>query len=117
MASLIFAAAAVAMACNTPSGLGNQNPPPADSVAVVGVKVTPQSIQLLAIGETKQLVVTVVPANATDKAIIWESTDSTVATVSASGLVTAIAPGAAVFVTAYTHDGHFQYSVNVTVEP
>ena len=56
-------------------------------------------------------------ANATDQGIIWESTDSTVATVNALGLVTARGVGAGVFITAYTHDGHFQASVNVSVNP
>jgi uncharacterized protein YjdB len=84
---------------------------------VEGVKVTPQVIVFPAIGETTQLSATVSPANATDKAIAWESTDSTVAAVDAFGRVTAMAVGSGVFITVSTHDGHHQASVNVSVNP
>ena len=91
--------------------------PSATVVPVEGVKVTPQSIVMTAIGETRQLIATVGPEAATDKAVEWESTDTTVATVNATGLVTARGIGAGVFITAVTHDGHFQSSANVTVNP
>jgi len=91
--------------------------PSATVVPVEGVKVTPQSVVLTAIGETRQLTATVAPATATDKAVTWESTDPSVATVDAAGLVTARGIGSGVFVTVVTHDGHLQASVNVTVNP
>jgi uncharacterized protein YjdB len=86
-------------------------------VSVQGVRVTPQSINFATIGETRQLSAVVAPANATDQAIIWESTDPTVATVDAIGVVTAKAAGSGIIITAYTHDGGYQASVNVSVEP
>ena len=86
-------------------------------VPVEGVKVTPQSVVMTAIGETRQLTATVGPVTATDKAVTWESTDTTVASVDATGLVTARGIGAGVFITAVTHDGHFQSSANVSVSP
>lgn len=89
--------------------------PSGTNVPVQGVKVTPQVVQLLAIGETRQIVATIAPANATDQAITWESSDPDVASVDPAGLVTAKAAGAGVFITAYTHDGHHEASVNVTV--
>ena len=89
--------------------------PPAPSVAVTGIKVTPQVVQFFAIGETKQLVATIVPSNATDRKLLWESTDTTVATVDSMGVVTAKAFGVGVFITAYTHDGRFQSSANASV--
>ncbi|MBP2647102.1 MAG: Bacterial Ig-like domain (group 2) [Gemmatimonadetes bacterium] len=85
------------------------------TVAVEGVKVTPQVIQFSKVGETRQLVATVAPTNATDQAVTWESTDATVASVSATGLVTAQAAGTGIFVTVITHDGHHEASVNVSV--
>jgi uncharacterized protein YjdB len=91
--------------------------PSATVVPVEGVKVTPQSVVMTAIGETRQLTATVAPATATDKAVTWETTDPSVATVDATGLVTARGIGAGVFVTVVTHDGHLQASVNVTVNP
>ena len=45
------------------------------------------------IGKTLQLTATVLPENASDKTLTWESSDPEVATVSASGLVTAVAKG------------------------
>jgi uncharacterized protein YjdB len=105
-----------AIACSDPSQPGDQGPS-GNIVPVQGVKLIPQSVQLSAIGATRQLLVTISPIDATDQAILWESTDSTVASVDAGGLVTAKAAGAGVFITAITHDGHFQASVNVTVNP
>ena len=96
-----------ASACESPSA----------PVAVQGVKVTPQVVQLLAIGETRQVVATISPSNATDQAVRWESSDSRVASVNAAGLITAKAEGSGVFVTVYTHDGGHQASVNVSVTP
>jgi len=90
--------------------------PPVTVVPVNAVKVTPQSV-VLALGETRQLVVAIGPVNATDKAVSWESTDSTVVTVSPSGLITGKSEGAAVFITVRTHDGGLQSSANVTVGP
>ncbi|MEO8633946.1 MAG: Ig-like domain-containing protein [Gemmatimonadales bacterium] len=101
--------------CSNPGGPANPDPS-TGNVPVLGVKVTPQSIQL-AIGETQQLSATVRPADATDQAVAWESTDPTVATVDSVGRVTAVAVGAGIIVTAYTHDGQHQSSANLTVNP
>jgi uncharacterized protein YjdB len=104
----------------TRGGTGCSNPTQPDASAIVpvqGVTVTPQVIQLLAIGETKQLVARIAPVDATDQALAWESSDPAVATVDVSGLVTAIGVGAGVFITAYTHDGRHQASANVSVLP
>ena len=49
----------------------------------------------LSIDETLQLTATVAPENTTDKTIVWASSDEAVATVSAEGLVTALAEGTA----------------------
>ena len=90
---------------------------PTNTVAVQGVVVAPQSIVFVTIGETRQVTATIAPTNATDKAIVWESTNPAIASVDANGLVTARAVGVGVFVTAVTHDGHKQASVNVSVQP
>jgi uncharacterized protein YjdB len=116
IASLICALALGENACSYPSQPGD----PGTSRYVVSVQaviVRPQVMHFLAIGETQQLAAAVFPANATDQAIAWESTDTTVATVDSVGRVTAKAIGSDVFITAYTHDGHHQSSANVTVEP
>lgn len=46
-------------------------------------------------GTSSSLSATVSPADATDKGLIWTSSDESVATVSADGLITAVAPGTA----------------------
>lgn len=48
----------------------------------------------LTVGDTEQLTATVLPEDATDKTVVWSSSDQEVATV-ADGLVTALAPGTA----------------------
>jgi uncharacterized protein YjdB len=87
------------------------------SVPVTAVKVTPQVIQLAAIGESQQLSATVGPVEATDRTIIWESTNPTIVSVDSIGRVTARAFGAGVFITAYSHDRQHQASANVSVNP
>jgi uncharacterized protein YjdB len=115
-AGVIGAIVLAASACGQSYGSGDPAGPPA-AVAVNGVVVKPQVAQLLTIGETRQLTATVSPLDATDRAVTWESTDPTVASVDANGVVTARSRGVGVFVTALTHDGHFQASVNVAVQP
>lgn len=100
--------------CTYPSQPSDYHSPPS-SVPVQGVRVLPQTIQFAAIGETMVLTSTVLPADATDQAISWESSDSTVVAVNAFGRVTARGVGAGVLITAVTHDGHHQASVNATV--
>lgn len=60
-------------------------------VVVTGVTVTP-STKTLAVSETQQLTATVAPAEASQN-VTWASSDDTKATVSATGLVTAVAAG------------------------
>ena len=54
----------------------------------------------LAVGETRTLVATVLPANATDKAVTWSTSDATVATVDSEGKVTALKVGSAIITAA-----------------
>lgn len=64
--------------------------------------------------ESQQLTATVLPADASQE-LVWTSSDKSVATVSQSGLVSAVAPGQAV-ITATTTDGtELSASCNVTV--
>ncbi len=66
--------------------------PLSEFIAVEAISVTAPTEPLKA-GETAQLVAEVVPANATNKTIVWSTDDAAVATVDDNGLVTAIAPG------------------------
>lgn len=64
-------------------------------------------------GASAQLTATITPSNANNKALIWESSESSVVTVS-DGLVTAVAPGDAV-ITVTTEDGGFSAQCQVRV--
>lgn len=64
-------------------------------------------------GASAQLTATITPSNANNKALIWESSDSSVVTVS-DGLVTAVAPGDAM-ITVTTEDGGFSAQCQVRV--
>lgn len=116
IAGLICSLALSENACSNPSQPGNPDPS-TDIVSVQGVGVSPKVIHFLVIGDTGQLSARVFPANATDQAVAWESTDTTVATVDVYGRVTAKGAGSGVFITAYTHDGRHQASANVSVNP
>ena len=88
--------------------------PAHEHVDVTGVTISTTSTTIYA-GSTKTLVATVLPINATDKAVTWSSSDNTIATVSNNGLVTALATGATT-ITVTTHDGGYTASCAVAVE-
>lgn len=80
---------------------------------VTGINLGMDSLRI-ARGKTKTLTATVLPEDATNKDIIWSSSDDTIATVSVSGVVTAKAAGN-VSITATSADGAFSQSCNVSV--
>lgn len=82
-------------------------------IAVTGVTVAPTSATLKINGK-QQLTATIAPANATDKAVTWKSNNTSVATVSESGLVKGIAQGTAI-ITVTTHDGNKTATATITV--
>lgn len=63
-------------------------------VAVTDITLSQTNLSLEK-GETATLTATVAPADATDKTVSWSSSDASVATVSSSGLVTAVKAGKA----------------------
>lgn len=83
------------------------------SIAVTGVTIAPKTASLV-IGATQQLTPTVLPANATNKAVSYASSAAGVATVNASGLVAAVAVGTAT-ITVTTTDGAKADTVVITV--
>lgn len=83
------------------------------SVAVTEVKLD-KSATTLVEGDTEELMATVMPENATDKGIEWKSSDESVATVSQTGLVTALKEGSSA-ITVITNDGGFKATCDVTV--
>ncbi|MCQ2607601.1 MAG: Ig-like domain-containing protein [Bacteroidales bacterium] len=83
-----------------------------DVIAVENVSVAPTSLVMNA-GDTKTVVATVSPADATNKTISWTSSDENVVTVSSEGIVTAVGAGTAE-VTASSANGKTA-TVDVTV--
>lgn len=64
---------------------------------IVGTSVIVEPYELtLGVGEQRSLSATVYPENATDKSVIWDSSDELVAVVDENGVVTAVAAGTAV---------------------
>jgi hypothetical protein len=86
---------------------------PAEAIGVTGVilnKTTDTIIPSL----SDQLTVAITPANATNQDVTWESDNEAVATVSSTGLVTAVAPGTANIIIT-TDDGGYTATCEVTV--
>jgi hypothetical protein len=72
------------------------------------------STKSLSIGSSTTLSVTYTPSNASNKNVIWASSNQSIATVSQLGLVTAKAEGAAT-ITATSEEGSFVASLSLTV--
>ncbi|MGO4730158.1 immunoglobulin-like domain-containing protein [Paenibacillus sp. 2KB_22] len=85
------------------------------NVPVSGISLDKTTLSIVE-GQSGQLTATVLPANATKKAVTWSSSNPAVATVSATGQVTAVAAGTA-GITVTTVDGGFSSSATVTVTP
>jgi uncharacterized protein YjdB len=81
-------------------------------IHVTSVDISYKSLNLQC-GKTWQLYALISPLNATDQNVQWSSSDSSIASVSTTGLVTAVAPGTAA-ITLKTIDGGFQASCSVT---
>lgn len=82
-------------------------------VPVSGVTLSKDSLSM-AKGSQRQLMAAVAPANATNKRVVWFSSDPAIAAVGAFGLVTAKAAGTAT-ITGTTQDGNIASSCIVTV--
>ena len=83
------------------------------TVDVTGVSLS-QTLADVNIGETVQLNATVMPEDATNKGIVWTSSDPAIATVDDNGLVTGKKAGNAT-IKVTTADGNFTAECNVTV--
>lgn len=83
-------------------------------VRVTGVTLDQDGPLDLEINDTQQLSATVTPDDATDKTVVWDTTDANVLIVSAEGLVTCVGEGTA-SITVTTNDGGFTDSVEIKV--
>ena len=83
--------------------LGFSIRPISGKVAVTGVSLNKSSITFTD-ASTEKLTATIAPSNATNKSVSWGSSNTSVATVDANGIVTAVASGIAT-ITVTTLDG------------
>ncbi len=93
--------------CGVPEGICE--------IKVDGVTLIPSNAKLN-LHIVKQLEVSVLPLNATNKTIIWTTNNASVATVISSGLVTAVGGGTAI-ITATSQEGGKIGTSNITVVP
>ena len=85
------------------------------TIPVTGVSIDRSSLSMVE-GETQTLTATISPSNATDKSVSWSSDNTSVATVSSSGVVSANAAGSAK-ITVRTNNGHKTAECYITVSP
>ena len=78
----------------TCSRCGENNPGYVQNIAVSSVKLNESKLTMIS-GDKETLTAKVGPANATDKTLKWASSNTAVATVSATGEVTAVSAGTA----------------------
>ena len=83
------------------------------NINVTGISLTPTAYTLVGIGSQIQLTVTVLPENATDKSVVWTSSNESICKV-VNGNVVAVGAGSAT-ITATTVDGGYTAKCVVTV--
>ena len=86
-----------------------------DDVNVVSVRLSENEITLNAIGATRQLTPTIIPEDATNKSVSWESSNPDIVSVTENGLVRAEGKGTA-GVTVTTNNNNVRATCFVTVE-
>ena len=86
---------------------------PADVTRVTGVTLDRRTLTLEE-GETRRLIASVTPSQATNQSVSWSSSNESVAWVSSTGLVTARRNGRAT-ITVTTADGSYRATCEVTV--
>lgn len=99
---------ALALACKSRDATGPS--------AVASVTLTPSASTDVEVGGTQQLAATALDAKGnalTGQTVAWTSSDTTIATVSATGLVTGVAPGSVMVTAACGTRGNF---VTISVE-
>ena len=82
-------------------------------IPVEGVTVDDWNIALT-VGQTRQMIASIIPSNATNQTVYWYSDYPSVATVNETGLITAMSSGYAK-ISVTTDDGGFRYDVHVNV--
>ena len=86
----------------------------AETVNVNKIVLNPNNISLK-VGDTDQIVSKVEPENATERDLVWSSSDSSIVTVDENGVIKGLKPGTAT-ITVKTKDGKVSSTCKITVE-
>jgi len=81
---------------------------------ITGVTITPTAANVAVGGTSQQLTANVLPSTVSNKEVTWTSSHPSIASVSATGLVTAVSAGAAT-ITVKTVDGGFTANCKISV--
>lgn len=84
-----------------------------EDIPVKGVSLSSTSLRMQK-GTINELQAFITPSNATNKELVWVSSDTSVASVSKNGVITALSSGTAV-IGVVTMDGQYRAECNVTV--
>ncbi|MFY0607654.1 MAG: Ig-like domain-containing protein [Cyclobacteriaceae bacterium] len=84
------------------------------NIAVASISLNQTEVTLKNIGDTHQLLSTVMPENATNQEVTWSTSNAAIVEVDDNGLITAVAEGNAK-ITATTTDGGKTAEANVTI--
>ena len=87
-----------------------------NTISVQTISLNAETLQLAA-GESKKLEATVLPEDATDKSVVWTSSDMSIVSVSGEGVVTANRAGKAVITVASVSNPDVTATCKVTVLP
>ena len=83
-------------------------------IEVTGIELGESSVEMT-VGTSHKLTATVLPENATEKGVVWESKDESIATVDQEGLVSAVKEGSTKIIVS-TANGNFSAVCNVIIE-
>ena len=83
-------------------------------IEVTGIELGESSVEMT-VGTSHKLTATVLPENATEKGVVWESKDESIASVDQEGLVSAVKEGSTQIIVS-TANGNFSAYCSVTVK-
>ncbi len=111
---LVIMALSLFVACDK-DPVDDNTPPAVDPTVVTGVGINPKAEAILVEGGHVQLNAIVLPVTATNKNVTWTSSNPAVASVDASGCVTAVGNGVATIIVT-TEEGRFTATSTITVD-
>ncbi len=115
-AVLPLVVASLMLGCGGGGGDGTPTGPTDTTPRVVSVAISPGA-PALQVGQQVQLTAAVVVQNGASQAVTWSTSSATIASVNASGLVTATGVGTATITAASTVDGTKRGTATVVVSP